>query len=314
MSFNTDPLRDFMESVPASLANPDSMMSLDLRALEALTGNDKAQAQDVLQRLLAAGDVRAVYAVERLEIQELYRVLEQLSDALMQGDLAFPEVGVAAMVALERLGESGKQNDFTTKHLDHLDKNAKLRVADIRAESEEGWQEVLLRLLEDDDSDVRLRAAKSLAARAGLLKGLEDIGAKAWIQRMWLCIPLPSLQRQILGELPSLAQEIAEGMHPKPSSRSVDLHDFLVSLACPIGVDPWADGFNLEALLRLRDVERDYMAMSLVSKLFLGERRAPAALMALGDVRSVSALKEFSRIADGSMELAVRMALNGFDV
>ena len=222
------------------------------------------------------------------------------ADALMQGDMAVPEVGVAAIVALESLGRANRHRALTTKHLAHLDKNAKLRVADIRAESEEGWQGILLRLLEDDDSDVRLRAARSLAVRAGLVEGLEDIGAKAWIQRMWLCIPLPSLQRQILGELPSIAQEIHQGMHPKPSARSSDYHAFLVSLACPAGVEPWGDGFDLEALLRLQGVERDYMAMSLASKLFLGEVRVPGALIALRDPRSISALEEFSCVAQGS--------------
>ena len=148
MSLESDPFQAFMESVPATLSNPESMESLDLRALELLTGKERAKALDVLRELLKQGDVRAVHAVERLVLEELFGDLRNLIEGLLQGELRFPEVGVAAMIALQRLDETFVQNPVTANHLERMDRNAKLRLADIRAESQESWEEVLMLLYE----------------------------------------------------------------------------------------------------------------------------------------------------------------------
>ena len=127
---------------------------------------------------------------------------------------------------------------------------------------------------------------------------------------MWLCIPLPRLQSRILGELPSIAAEIKRGMHTKPTSMSSELDSFLDSLACPVGMEPWGATFDLKSLVQLRGVERDYMGMSLASKLFRGETRAPLALRSLGDSRSLAALQEFAEIAEGAMAVHVKEAVS----
>lgn len=309
LSLESDPFQAFMDSVPATLSNPDSMESLDLRSLELLTGKERAEAIGVLRALLKRGDVRAVHAVEQLVLEELFGDLADLVEGLIQGELRHPEVGVAAMVALRRLDDALTTIPVKPGLLASMDTRARLRLADIRAESEESWKEILLILLRDHDSKVRIRAAHSLSVRAGLVEGLEEIGSKAWIQRMWLSIPLPRLQNRILEELPTIAAEMRRGMHAKPTTTSAELHSFLDSLACPVGMEPWGETFDLESLVRLRGVERDYMGMSLVSKLFLGETRAPLALKSLGDPRSLAALQEFVENAEGAMLVCVEEAL-----
>ena len=127
------------------------MESLDLRALELLTGKERANALDVLRELLQQGDVRAVHAVERLVLEELFGDLRSLVESLLKGGLHFPEIGVAAMIALWRLDETFVQNPVTVNHLELMDRNTKLRLADIRAESQESWEEILMFLLRDDE-------------------------------------------------------------------------------------------------------------------------------------------------------------------
>ncbi|MGC6492601.1 MAG: hypothetical protein ACON5B_07125 [Myxococcota bacterium] len=309
MSLNAKRFRAFMESVPATFSNPDSMEYLDMRALELLTGTERAKALDVLRGLLKQGDVRAVYAVEHLKLEELFGDLLELAEGLLAGELRFPEVGVAAMVALQRVDKAFIEIPVTPDHLEWMDSAAKLRLADIRAESQASWEDILLILLRDHDAKVRRRAARSLCVRAGLGEGLDDIGSRAWVERMWLCIPLPRLQNLVLAELPSIAAEIQKGMHAKSASMSPELGSFLDSLACPLDMEPWGDAFDVASLVQLRGVERDYIGMSLVSRLLRGESRAPHALMALGDPRPLAALREFAEHAEGAMVVHVEEAL-----
>jgi hypothetical protein len=312
MSEMSPTLTRFFKSLDPTFSNRESWDSLDLAAFDSLDDADRATALAWIVDLAGRGDLRAVAALQHIGSEQAVERLRHLVRPLEGDSVVLPEVSIAAMEALHRLGEERSILDLKPETVVRLPTSARHRIACLAGELKGDWEAMLTALIGDSERNVRLAAARSMFERVGLLGSAESVGSAAWILKMWLATPLPGIRKRAQAEFHALATRFERDKEEpqRSSDPSTSLNAFLDSMLCAPGQEPWADAFDHEALQRLTGLERDYMEMSLVSKLFLVEPRAPAALVALGAEKGLAALGEFQGMAMGRMRSAVDTALD----
>lgn len=288
------------------------MEDFDLDALTRLDGIERSLAEDLLmQRLEGGRDPRAARALGVLGSRQAIPALRLAAIGTVD------EARLESIAALLRL--TGEQDLIDLLMPLLLQGAVSIRIRAARyAERFEPVRanRLLVQALHDTDPLVRSNAAASLI---GLhrLEGMEKArGSLLWRLTFRLSLKFQACWSQAAEALQALFEALAQGqtsqslgITPDGLRLSPEGASFFESVACDPGEDPWPDTMDLDALKRLTGDEREMLVDSVFSALGMGDTRAPAALVASGDARAVSALTEALASTSGMMQLEVGLAL-----
>jgi hypothetical protein len=307
----------FVRSLEAPISSYEDFQrysQLDVAALEQL---DEAELQEAHDRMIAElaknADARVARVLSGFDSEAAMAALRDAYARYPNDPWDQGETAAEALLGLMRHDRIADPRAELHRFVAQAGPKGVARIAfDLGARDDDDSHQMLLGLLDHAEADVRRAAAEALLRRAGLAERAAVTGTREWLLLFQLSAKTPAVRRAARATL----RELAERRGEKPGAerqdapeRSDALARFQDSLNSPPGSPPWAENFDLTALVALKGVERDWMEYALINRLDSGDARIPRALSVMESTLALEPLRAMLPQASGEMAKAVQTAI-----
>jgi HEAT repeat protein len=302
----------FRASVDAPIRGREPFDSFDLGTLEALSGDERRVAEDlIIDRLRIDADGRMAAALAAMGSRRVIESLERASERLESG---VPRVAVAR--ALARLKGDGGDAGPVIETLRTGSWTQRASAACVLHEfSGPGVEAGLLDALEDENKLVRINALKGLCQRAGISASAATVLSPLGMLRVRIGCGLATVRGAVRRELGDILQALRDGASPAALGldTSVDMDSepvrrFRASRDAAAQSDEAPD-IDLTGLDELDQATRRWVMHSLITSRAI-DARVLRALGEIGDSSMIEPLEEISAGSDANLSAQARAAID----